>query len=547
MYSTLNPEFSFNGLPVQPEFSHNSSGVDKYKIARPGKAGKIRIAMLLPIDEVTGFWYGSLQPGVKMRLDWNISFLCGAQYQYPVLALVKRNCRCRFGITLDDMLDDCFFKTTLDQEHEAYLLEITIAVSADTGDITLTVDQQDQTIDQLVANWRKSLNLEIPSFPAAAWDPVFCTWYAKHGAVDAAWLEPTAERAVEMGFKTLIVDDGWCYDEYCRVNPQVIDKWYHTIGDYRISQKKFPNFAEHVRKVQSMGMNYMLWVAPHLVGFDSDFYRQHPETVIEPCVEGYRRLKVSDVAARNLMTQRMSELMREGNLDGLKIDFIDIVRPDCDEPNARETLKFAQELSNAVRAAKPDALIEFRQSYTNCAMLKLGTQFRAGDAPFDALKNFGRIAEIRLALGDNIPVHADPAFWSKSDPLECIARHMIAMLGGVPMLSMDLLSLSAGEEKVIRYWLKFYRDHQQLLNHGAWRIELTGQNIAAMTVENDSEKIVLLNDSKYVNSLTDCSKKVIVANLSEAPAEWKSSCASDVCGAAADTSTIPVGGMAVRC
>lgn len=529
------------------ELQQNTPGVDEYILKSSGQAETLEIKFFLPIAGAAGYWHASRLPGPKMHLDWNIDFVCGGQFNFPGLFLLDRACRCLYGITLTNIWDDARFSAVLDQENERYKVSVTVAVPAAAKEFALRIDRRGVTVDQAVKDWRKSLSLPTYQFPASAWDGVFCTWYAKHGAVDAAWLEPAAQRAADLGFKTLIVDDGWCYDEYCRVNPETLANWYRTIGDYRISDVKFPKFAEHVQRVRDMGMKYLVWVAPHLIGCESDFYARNPNSVLEPLNEGQRRLNVKDLAARQQLTERLTALMHAGNLDGLKIDFIDIVRPDPLAPNSRETLAFAKELTDAVRAVKSDALIEFRQGYANCAMLPYATQFRAGDAPFDALTNFGRIAEIRLAMGSGIPVHADPAFWSKSDPAENVARHMIAMLGGVPMLSMDLLQLSDMEEKIIRRWMDFYRQHQNLLNHGTWTIEMNHQDIAAMTVENDDEKIILLNDSHYISEIADSpGKTVYLANLAERPVSWQADRVEEVSGSVVQTSAVPVGGCGVR-
>ena len=525
----------------------NVPGVDEYIFKSTGKAETLEIRLLIPIAGTAGYWHASRLPGPKMHLDWNIDFVCGGQFNFPGLFLLDRACHCLYGITLTDIWDDARFTAVLDQENEQYKITVSVAESSETKDFTLRIDHRGVTVDQAVKEWRENLSLPIYQFPDSAWDGVFCTWYAKHGAVDAAWLEPAAQRAADLGFKTLIVDDGWCYDEYCRVNPETLTNWYRTIGDYQISNVKFPNFIEHVQRVRNMGMKYLVWVAPHLIGCESDFYSQYPDSVLEPLVEGQRRLNVKNLVARQQLTERLTALMHAGNFDGLKIDFIDIVRPNPAEPNSRETLAFAKQLTDAVRAVKSDALIEFRKGYANCAMLLYATQFRAGDAPFDALTNFGRIAEIRLAMGSGVPIHADPAFWSKSDPAENVARHMIAMLGGVPMLSMDLLKLNAMEEKIIRLWMDFYQQHQKLLNHGIWTIEMNHQDIAAMTVENDNEKIILLNDSHYISEIADSpGKTVYLANLSERPVAWQADKVKDVTGNINQTSSIPVGGCGMR-
>ena len=537
--------FTRDGQTLTALSSAPEHGLECHTIPAASLPGKLVIEFALPVAGVTGFWYGSLQPGVKMQLEWNISFVTGAQYQFPVFALVGRDCRCRAAVTLSDLMDDARFEAKLDQEHECYQIRITVAAAPGEA-LTLRIDRRTLELDAMLADWRKSLAPVECRFPDAAWEPVYCTWYAKHGAVDAAWLEPTAARAAELGFRTMIVDDGWCYDDYCRVNPDTIRTWYRTIGDYRVSEVKFPRFAEHVRRVQRLGMRYLVWVAPHLIGFDSDFYRDHPDSVVEPCVEGYRRLNIFDTEACELLAARLTALMRDNGLDGLKIDFLDIVPPDPDAPNGRATYDFARRLTRALRAVRPDALIEFRQNYANLAMLPLATQFRAGDAPFDALKNFGRLAEIRLALGDNVPIHADPAFWSRHDDTAGVARHMIAMLAGVPMLSMDLLKLTAAEEAVIRHWLGFYAEHRKVLNHGAWRVHLQGSEIAALTAEDEHEKVILLNDGCYLPALPAVSgKPVYIADLSERAVALPGAELFGPDGKAVSGAEIPVGGLGI--
>ena len=63
--------------------------------------------------------------------------------------------------------------------------------------------------------------------------------------------------------------------------------------------------------------------------------------------------------------------------------------------------------------------------------------------------NLRRIAHIRLALGDGVPVHADPAYWPADELPVNISRHFIAMMAGVPMLSVELSDLSPEAEKML--------------------------------------------------------------------------------------------------
>ena len=140
-----------------------------------------------------------------------------------------------------------------------------------------------------------------------------------------------------------------------------------------------------------------------------------------------------------MLLNQVEKLMPVYGIDGLKIDFLDQIYPDQENPRSNNCQDFTAEITRRIRQHKPEALIEFRQAYTTPQMLSYGTQFRARDCPFDFLLNFRRIAQIRIALGDGIPVHADPAYWPSTELPVNIARHFIAMMAGVPMLSIDLI------------------------------------------------------------------------------------------------------------
>ena len=105
--------FFRNGQTLSAAFADDVPGLECYNLPAAADAGKIVIEFALPVAGVTGYWYGSLQPGVKMQLDWDISFVTGAQYNSPVFALVGRDCRCRAAVTLSDLMDDARFEAKL--------------------------------------------------------------------------------------------------------------------------------------------------------------------------------------------------------------------------------------------------------------------------------------------------------------------------------------------------------------------------------------------------------------------------------------------------
>ena len=166
----------------------------------------------------------------------------------------------------------------------------------------------------------------------------------------------------------------------------------------------------------------------------------------------------------------------------------------------------------------PDTLIEFRQCYSTPVTLKYATQFRAGDAPFDWMLNFHRIANIRLCMGDNVPVHADPAYWAENEEAKNVSRHMIAMLAGVPMLSMDPESMSERDAAIVKYWVNFYNDNRKLLNHGHWQIYFGYRDVRMALVDDESGRIAIVSDPGVVGkAIAGCpaGAELKILNLSD--------------------------------
>ena len=509
-------------------------------------ADKLVIKTNISLVDLHELWLSSLVAGPEKRnLPWVMELDSGAQKNFPYIAAFNSAGINRGSFSTTDLQDDTRIRFEMNQEKGTYDITCTIALSEETEKFDIILDCRNINWQDALADWRKSLDLPAVSYPAATADPVYCTWYAVHGAVTQEFIEKTCPVAKELGFTTLIVDDGWCYDDMKRVSPSTIGSWYEMIGDWNVSDKKFPDFKAHVKRMQALGMKYMVWTAPHLWGFKSDLYNNNPGMTIDNPIEGYDKMDINKADFAPLV-KKLRALAADNGLDGLKIDFLDIVPPNIDYPNGHATEKLIAELTGGLKADNPDALIEFRQSYSTPVMLKYGTQFRAGDVPFNWLFNFGRMVELRLSLGNLGPVHADPAYWPFGETSENVARHMMAMLVGVPMLSMDLARLTDTEKRIIRYYIDIYNSHRDLINHGEWRFIFGFSDIEAGIVENDKERLVIICDAgKFADCLKDDGKTTTILNLSDRAIKVKCENAVNAECIATDGSEIPVAGSAV--
>ena len=509
------------------------------------KAGGTFTARLsVPIRDIAGYFHPGTTNGPVAKLDWSIAFDGHSSRNFPALCFFSQSGENRFTIFFDDLVDDFTCSAKMNQATASYDIEWTFAVPPRPSAVTMYLDTRGGHWTRAFARVMRALRPNgLPKFPKDAFKPVYCTWYAAHAWLTNDFLDENARLAAELGCGTFIVDDGWCYDELKRVTPETIGPWYDDIGDWELSTKKLPDFRSHVRKAQALGLRYLLWVAPYFCFKNSRFYQSLPPAKRDiACSYGTFVYDVTDKRLNRSVLGRMRRIVRDLGLDGLKVDFLDIIQGNPDKPIGRHSAEFIRKLAEAIREeAGPDALIEFRQRYATPQMLDYATQFRAGDAPFDYLVNLARLAAIRVLLGAGVPIHADPLYWAKDEGDVTVARHMIASLSAVPMLSMDLRELPEAHRRIVAHYLEFYRAHLDVFSKGRWEMRFAGSQPTWMSVTRGKTRIVILVDAFHLDEAIDgFTGNCHLLNLSDRPVQCRE--AFNACGEAVANGFIPCGG-----
>ncbi|HEX2910595.1 MAG TPA: alpha-galactosidase [Chloroflexia bacterium] len=117
---------------------------------------------------------------------------------------------------------------------------------------------------------RYQLNYVLPRRFAAELRPVlYNSWEAVGFNVREEVQMQLAEKAAKMGAELFVIDDGWFGERHS-------DK--AGLGDWEVNPQKFPNGLNPlIEKVNSLGMQFGIWVEPEMVNPDSDLYRAHPD------------------------------------------------------------------------------------------------------------------------------------------------------------------------------------------------------------------------------------------------------------------------------
>ena len=388
---------------------------------------------------------------------------------------------------------------------------------------TLRFDRRDVFFGDAIAAasaWiTKTAALHPAPVPAAAFEPLYSAWYSFHQDVSDKGIEAECAEAARLGMKVVIVDDGWQTDDS--------NRGYAYCGDWQVSTNRFPDFAAHVRKVHDLGLKYMIWYGVPMVGYRSVNYARFKGKYLWNC-DGrwadYSCLDPRFPEVRAFLCDLYEKAMRDWDLDGLKLDFIDAIGFHGPDPAVKENYagRDIKSLSEAVDrlmkdvharlvSVKPDALVEFRQSYVGPGIRQYGNMLRAADCPGDLLANRCRIANLRLTSGETA-VHADMLEWNAADTAENAARFVLSSLFGVIQYSVMLRELPEAHRRMVAHWIGFTREHRETLLKGAFRPRHFEAFYPVIEAESSSARIVAVYGDATVADGGAADRPVYIVN-----------------------------------
>lgn len=319
------------------------------------------------------------------------------------------------------------------------------------------------------ALWWRSFYPALRETPDGAMQPLYSSWYNYHQHPNAESLLKELPIAAEMGFKTLIIDDGWQYDGNGTGD-------YFDCGNWEVCKNKFADMRAFVARAHELGIQVMLWFPMPFIGQNTAAYEQFKGYYLED--EGFGRAAILDPrypSVRNYLTELYCRFLREYDLDGLKLDFIDSFRQtertpafrapmDC--ANVEEgVIRLCDEIDAAMHAVRPQALIEFRQNYIGPAIVRYGNMLRIGDCAFDSICNRTAIGDLRM-FGYDTAIHSDMLYWHHLESPENCAMQLLNVLFSVPQISVLLQNSTAEQKAVLKNFISYWSANRSVLLRG---------------------------------------------------------------------------------
>ena len=471
-----------------------------------------------PYIDIAGQWKTNSNADKSVPPDWTNSrnVTSFVTYNAPVMSLFGYENENILTYSCSDALNNLTIKCGVREEDArvynsinfftekpAKLKEYEVKVRFDKREIPYYKALHD------VSEWWSSIKGFKPAkVPDAARLPMYSTWYSYHQSVDEEKLLVECKIAKQLGCKSIIVDDGW----------QTLDssRGYAYTGDWK--PERMTKMKEFVDSVHSLNMNVLLWYSVPFIGENSKNYERFKDKFLRyQIVDKWGRLDPRFPEVRQFIINTYVKALKDWNLDGFKLDFIDQFRvydgTDLEATEGRDIASvyvavdtLMTNIMGELRKINPNILIEFRQNYIGPLMRKYGNMFRASDCPNSAFLNRHRTTQVKLLCG-NTAVHSDMITWNYGEPVEIAAMQFTNIMFAVPQISVRLSNIPQDHLKMLKFMIEYWTENRNILLDG---------DFAALYPESSYPLLISTQKNKTIAGIYDN----VVLDLEKFPFEY---------------------------
>ena len=398
----------------------------------------------------------------------------------PLHQLVSSGGRNRMTVALSDAANACEIRTCA-REHTCEISTEVRFFTQTSGPFekysaVIRVDFSDRpfydSLKAAVRFWEEECGYPALFVPEAARRPLYSCWYSFHQAIDEGRILDQCRLAKRLGMESVIVDDGWQCDG--------VNVGYTGCGDWIPSPAKVADMKSFVDAVHATGLKFILWYSLPAAGKYSKARERFADMLLNPSANSWSSLDPRFPEVREYLAGTIGREVREWGLDGIKLDFIDSFKlfPDTPASDPRRDCaslesgvdRLLDAVTKAVKAVRPDILIEFRQSYFGPVIRKYGNMIRVGDCPADSIRNRIAGTDLRFMTG-RTAVHSDMLMWHPDDDAASAAYQVICTLFTVPQISVLLDRIPQSHVAMLRFYLGFWNRLRDVLLDGCLEAE----------------------------------------------------------------------------
>ncbi|WP_339893399.1 glycoside hydrolase family 36 protein [uncultured Algibacter sp.] len=472
----------------------------------PKKPEPLTLKWKIPAHNVKGVWKPTTDFAKRIHADWEKKPMeSRISIDAPVISLFGHDdgnihtFACSNAINKLELNaeireeDDCFYcYVTFFAEQQSKISHFNTQIRIDTGEKHFS-----KALKEVSKWWETYENLKPAPVPEIALTPLYSTWYQFHQNLEENVLFDECKIAYKLGYKAIIIDDGWQTNDG--------NRGYDYTGDWK--PERLLKTKAFVDTIHTIGMKVGFWFSVPFCGKKSEAYKKFKGKFL---TENHFWAPVFDPRypeVRAYLINIYKNALIEWELDGFKLDFIDDFKLYVDTPKHNSEMDFVSineavdrlltDVMVTLRNINPDVFIEFRQKYTGPAMRKYGNMFRAFDCPGDATMNRVRIADIRMLAG-NSAVHSDMITWHYDEQLEVAALQMVNALFGVPQISVVLKELPKDHLKMVEFYTNYWNENKDLIVSGDFTPSRPLANYPVQKVIKNNKAIIGVYDDHVI-------------------------------------------------
>lgn len=301
------------------------------------------------------------------------------------------------------------------------------------------------------------------------------SWEAAYFKINEGKLLKMAKAAKDIGIELFVMDDGWFGNRNDDTS---------SLGDWYVNEKKLPGGLKGLAdKINSLGMDFGIWVEPEMISVNSELYRKHMDWAVEIAGQEHsegrnqRYLDLTKEEVRAYVIEAMSHVFESANIAYVKWD-MNRIFSDCYstslEPSRQGEFNYRYvcglyEILRTLMEKFPNILFEGCAAGGNrfdLGMLCYFPQIWASDdtdgyerATIQTGYSYGYPMSVVSAHVSGCPNHQT----LRSVPLE--TRFNVACFG-VLGYECNLLEATKEELQAMKEQITIYKEHREVLQFG---------------------------------------------------------------------------------
>ncbi len=346
------------------------------------------------------------------------------------------------------------------------------------------------------------------------------TWEAEHFSINEKKTTLMAQKAKELGFEGIIVDDGWFG---ARRNEKT------SLGDWYANTMKFPSgLTATAGEVHLLGLLFGIWMEPEAISEHSEVGRMHPDWIIGKKPEANaigRSEQLLDLTREDVQNWLIGTINKLVEI--VKIDYIkwDLSRLYSDPFSHGEIMDYGQfqhryilglyNVLDSVTKKNPQLYIEAAGStHFDLGILSFASSASSSAAtdPISRLKSFeGTLRLYPLSVTEGI-ITGSPNPMSGRIIDEETRFNTSAF--GVLSYSIETDKMERESEERIRSQIEFYKAYRPLLQLGRFRVQESGNRVIWTVANSDASTIIILY-FQLMRNLNTSAEKIRILDANE--------------------------------